>query len=235
MVLLTINFTNSPLLAQNTQLEQLQVGDKLEYQGVHWQVENYGTYKDSLGYQTQEWLLKYPNQNEHYLQKEYNPATPKKPVSWYFTKKISQPQVLLAGSTESSTKNIVPDAWQVMQDAKTPYPALKDFEREYFYDFQTRGTYTDKDGSYPRITWDYWDKARSWNLELEALPQNELNVYLAQEVKPESLKVQLKKNFNKTLDFPFFKTMLALAAVIIGTLMMIFGNRSTKNGSISIR
>ncbi len=215
----TLTIASTPSVAQKTQIEQLRSGDRLEYQGVQWQVQDYGTYKDPQGYQTQEWQLSSKNCQKCYLQREYNPIESAEPIHWYFAEEISNPQVLKPGESA----NLIPSVWQKMQDAKTPEGELQALNRSYLFDFQTEGTYSDHDGSLPRITWDYWDKAHRWNLELEAFPDKELHVYSSQEVKPEAFHtLPPAKNSQK---FPLGQAILATSMIFCGIVMMHYGSR----------
>jgi hypothetical protein len=212
-------------IAQNTsnqntpdiKLEELRRGGRVEYQNVQWEIKSYGTYQDPQGYQTQEWLLLSPTNQKRYLQKEYNPAIPKNPIHWYFSEEIDRPQVLVP----TNNTNIIPSVWQQMQDAKTPQPELKALNGSYLFDFQTKGTYTDQDGTLPRITWDYWDKAHKWNLELEAFPEKELHVYSAQEVNPGAFRV-----LASVRTFPIGQAILATSMIVCGIAIGRIGNRT---------
>ncbi|MBR8837673.1 MAG: DUF4178 domain-containing protein [Stigonema ocellatum SAG 48.90 = DSM 106950] len=200
-------------VAHKTQLEELCPGDHVKYQGVEWGVQAYGTYKDPQGYQTQEWLLSSPDNQKRYLQKEYNPEIPKDPIHWYFSEEIVEAQVLEPGNSN----NLIPSVWRDMQDKKTPQHELNALNRTYLFDFQTSGTYSDKDGTLPRITWDYWDKDHKWNLELEAFPDQELHVYSAQEVNPEIFSILASSQKVKT--FPIGKAILATSMIAGGMVM----------------
>ncbi|BAY23312.1 filamentous hemagglutinin outer membrane protein [Calothrix sp. NIES-2100] len=200
-------------VAHKTQLEELHPGDHVKYEGVEWRVQAYGTYKDPQGYQTQEWLLSSSDNQKRYLQKEYNPEIPKDPIHWYFSEEIVEAQVLEPGNSN----NLIPSVWRDMQDKKTPQHELNALNRTYLFDFQTSGTYSDQDGTLPRITWDYWDKDHKWNLELEAFPEQELHVYSAQEVNPEIFSILASSQKGKT--FPIGKAILATSMIGGGMVM----------------
>ncbi|BAY60359.1 filamentous hemagglutinin outer membrane protein [Calothrix brevissima NIES-22] len=200
-------------VANKTQLEELHPGERVKYEGVEWRVQAYGTYKDPQGYQTQEWLLSSSDNQKRYLQKEYNPEIPKDPIHWYFSEEVVEAQVLEPGNSN----NLIPSVWQDMQDKKTPQHELNALNRTYFFDFQTSGTYSDQDGTLPRITWDYWDKDHKWNLELEAFPNQELHVYSAQEINPETFSILPSSQNVKT--FPIGKVILATSMMVGGMVM----------------
>ena len=62
--------------AIETKLGQLQVGDLLAYLGARWKVKEASTYADANGYETAEWLLRSPDNQENYLLREVDPANP---------------------------------------------------------------------------------------------------------------------------------------------------------------
>jgi len=58
-----------------TQLRHLREGSQLKYHGVQWLVQDYSTYTDDNGYETEEWQLKSSSGKAYYLLREVDPQT----------------------------------------------------------------------------------------------------------------------------------------------------------------
>ena len=165
----------------SSQLEHLQLGSRLKYHGINWQVLDLSSYEDPYGYKTEEWLLKSKASKEYYLLREVDPENPTSLVNWYIAEELRHPKIFLPQSLENITSRL----WQVMQSQEMPYPHLKMFDKSYYFESRTKGNYQDEDEVRLRITWDYWDINHQWNLALEAWPNGELHVYSTKVVKPQ--------------------------------------------------
>jgi hypothetical protein len=77
-----------------TQLEQLQAGDRVAYRGVRWKVKEASTYADANGYETAEWLLRSPDNQEHYLLREVDPPIQKLLSIGIWRRKLATPNFL---------------------------------------------------------------------------------------------------------------------------------------------
>lgn len=199
-----------------TQLQQLRAGDRIKYHGVRWDVKDYSTYDDPVGYKTSEWLVRSPRGKEYYLLREVDTHNPETRVNWYLAEEITHPKIFQPDSKE----NIVPRLWQDMQGQREPYPELQSFDRVHYFESQTRGSYEGDEGNTNRITWDYWDRVHYWNLAFEAWPNRELHIYLTKVVKPEEFYVlekgAIKQNFVAQL-------IIAISLLFVGILLLIFG------------
>ena len=208
-------------------LEQLQPGDRLTYHGVQWQVIDYSTYDDANGYQTAEWLLRSPAGKEYYLLQEVDPQSPDSTVHWYLAEEINISQVSQPGFASGLPTYL----WREMQEQKPPYPELQVFGRLYSFESQTQGNYESDTGEAPRITWDYWDQTRQWNLAIEAWPQERVvHAYSTKVVLPEEFAdiehgVQPSPSLlqNSAAAIPAWKLRVAWSVLIVGILMMLFG------------
>lgn len=205
--------------AVQTQLEQLQAGDRLAYRGVRWQVRDASTYTDANGYQTAEWLLRSPDNREHYLLREIDPENPETLVHWYLAEEISNPQLF----TPDYTENTVNYLWENMQQLQPPYPELRLFRRAYYLESQTEGNYQGEGGTSNRITWDYWDRSHHKNLAIEAWPSGDLHVYLSKVVNPEDFS-EIEKGAGKNFrHFRWVEFIAASMILIFGVCLLIFG------------
>ena len=127
---------------------------------------------------------------EYYLLRELDPHNPETLVHWYLAEEIHLSKIFQPGSQHDLIVNL----WDDMQAQKTPYPELQVFNRVYYFESQTKGSYEDNEGETSRITWDYWDAAHQWNLALEAWQDGSLPVYLTKLVNPEDFS-EIKKGF----------------------------------------
>jgi hypothetical protein len=202
-----------------TQLQQLRPGDRLKYHGVEWQVTDYSTYDDPQGYQTEEWLLQSAKNAEYYLLREVDPKKSQFVVNWYIAEEINNPHLFQPDSSE----NIIPSLWQDMQQQFMLYQELRLFNRSYYFESQTQGTYEGDEGETARITWDYWDQAHQWNLAIEAWENSELHVYLTKPVNSEAFSEIKKGTEFSRKKFPLFEVVSAVVVLIVGLLLMIFG------------
>lgn len=162
----------------DTQLQQLRPGDRLKYYGVRWQVRDYSTFTDPQGYETEEWLLKADTGKAYYLLREYDPANSDQLVRWYIAEELQAPTIVEPGSA----RDLLPHLADAMWSEQQPYPELRVFNRIYLFESSTQGSYESDDETTNRVTWDYWDATRLWNLALEAWSDRTLEVYSTREV-----------------------------------------------------
>ncbi|MGB8698302.1 MAG: DUF4178 domain-containing protein [Thermosynechococcaceae cyanobacterium] len=162
-------------------LQSLNVGDRLTYFGVRWQVCDQSTYTDPKGYAMEEWLLKSTTGKEYYLLREMDPANASPAVHWYIAEELLAPQIY----DPTTQVEVLTVLARQMRSGETPYPQLQLFNRLYQFESQTQGTYETESCDRDRITWDYWDAAHLWNLALEAWSGDRLVVYSTREVQPE--------------------------------------------------
>jgi hypothetical protein len=202
-----------------TQLEQLRPSDRIKYHGVQWHIQEYSTYDDSYGYETTEWLLKSQAGKEYYLLREIDPQNPESLVNWYLAEEIPDPKIF---DPESLT-NVAVRLWHDMQEQKMPYPELQALGRRYYFESLTKGNYEGDEEETSRITWDYWDKDRQWNLAIEAWPNGKRHIYSTKVVKPEEFS-NIEQGGN-TSNFTSFIAQVLLASFIMicGIFLMIFG------------
>ena len=202
-----------------TQLEQLQAGDRVAYRGVRWKVKEASTYADANGYETAEWLLRSPDNQENYLLREVDPANPETIVHWYLAEEISNPQLFAPDSVENTVNYL----WENMQQLQPPYPDLRLFGGSYYLESQTEGNYQGQAGTSNRITWDYWDRSHQQNLAIEAWPSGELHVYLSKVVNPKHFAVIGKGAGKNSGAFPWDQLIAASIILITGIYLLIFG------------
>ncbi|MFB2933736.1 DUF4178 domain-containing protein [Aerosakkonemataceae cyanobacterium BLCC-F154] len=174
----------------SSQLEYLPTGTRLKYHGIEWQVADYSSYKDAYGYETEEWLLKSKVNKEYYLLRELDPHNRTSLVNWYIAEELRHPKIFLPETLENVTDRL----WQAMQEQEMPYPELKMFDKSYYFESKTKGSYQDEDEVIPRTTWDYWDTNRQWNLALEAWQNRELHVYSTKVVNPQEFSQIITKS-----------------------------------------
>lgn len=211
-------------IVNQTQLQELRPGDRLTYHAVDWDIEDYSTYQDSKGYQTDEWLLTSKGGLEYYLLREFEPDNAQSAVTWYLANTVQNCRIFLPNSQE----NIVPRLWQEMQSPANPYPELLLFHKPYYLESRTQGSYEGKEERTSRITWDYWDRDHHINLAIEAFPDGKLDIYSTQIVQPKEFsniqkEVELKQKsspdgINKIIEF-----IVAFFLLFAGLLLMIFG------------
>jgi hypothetical protein len=205
--------------AIETKLGQLQAGDRLAYLNARWKVKEASTYADANGYETAEWLLRSPDNQEHYLLREVDPANPETIVHWYLAEEISNPQLFEPNSIDNTVNYL----WEKMQQLQPPYPELRLFGYSYYLESQTEGNYQGQAGTSNRITWDYWDRWHQQNLAIEAWPSGELHVYLCKVVNPEHFSAIEKGAGKNSGVFPWDQLIAASIALIIGICLLIFG------------
>jgi hypothetical protein len=163
-----------------TQLRQLREGSCLKYHGVQWEIQDYSTYTDDNGYETEEWLLKSSSGKEYYLMREIDPQHAETQVHWYLAEELRYPTLINPQTSRDRLTTIGGD----MRSHGTPDPELQLFNRVYTFESQTEGDYESEGKTRHRITWDYWDTAHLWNLALEAWSDGTLVVYSTREVQP---------------------------------------------------
>lgn len=194
------------------QLEQTKPGDRLSYRGLTWTVTEHSTYKDRYGYQTEEWSLKLAANKEYYLLKEVDPENPMSQVNWYLAEKLENVKIYLPNYED----NIYPSLWQVMQDQAMPYPELKMFDRSYFFESRTTGTYQEDGTKDERITWDYWDLEHQYNLAIEAWANQDLFIYNTQKVNPDYFSFVSHQGFFNRQAVKVFILCMAILFIVIG-------------------
>ncbi|UBF25200.1 DUF4178 domain-containing protein [Kovacikia minuta CCNUW1] len=163
-----------------SQLRPLREGDRLKYHGVQWRIDDYSTYTDENGYETEEWLLHSQTGKEYYLMREVDPQTAPSQIHWYVAEELQYPAIY----EPNATRDLVPTLVEDMRSHKTPYPELRVFNRTYQFESQTEGDYESDGATRHRITWDYWDATHLWNLALEAWNNGTLSIYSTREVQP---------------------------------------------------
>jgi|GEM_PF-640660 len=163
-----------------TQLRHLREGSRLKYHGVQWLVQDYSTYTDDNGYETEEWQLKSSSGKAYYLLREVDPQNPETLVHWYLAEELRYPTLIDPQTSRDRLTTVGDD----MRSRTAPYPELQLFNRVYAFEAQTEGDYDSDGNARHRITWDYWDKAHLWNLALEAWSDHTLSVYSTREVQP---------------------------------------------------
>lgn len=205
--------------AVQTQLEQLQAGDRLAYRGVRWNVKDASTYADANGYETAEWLLGSPDDREYYLLREVDPENPETLVHWYLAEEISNPQLFVPGSQDNTVNYL----WENMQQLQPPYPELRLFGRAYYLESQTEGNYQGQASTSNRITWDYWNRSHQQNLAIEAWPSGELHVYLSKVVNPEDFSAIEKGAGKNSRPFRLAEFIAASLILMFGICLLIFG------------
>ncbi|MBW4683342.1 MAG: DUF4178 domain-containing protein [Microcoleus vaginatus WJT46-NPBG5] len=206
------------------QLEQLRAGDRVKCHGLQWQITDYSTYQDPNGYETAEWLLQSGGGTEYYLLREVDPQNPETLVHWYLASEIPHPALFQPNSED----NVLPNLWLDMQAQKTPYPELRCFGKNYYFESQTQGSYEGDEENTSRITWDYWDRSHQWNLAIEAWPDRELHIYTSKVVKPEEFSEIEKGVFTptQTQDSRSISVAQVVAAslfLVVGLYLLIFG------------
>ena len=164
----------------DSQLRRLRASDRLDYHGVTWRIDDYSTYTDAEGYETEEWLLKSSLGKEYYLMREIDPNQADQ-VTWYLAEEVRQP--IIYDGTHGT--DVTLDLAEAMRSHQEPYSTLKMYNRTYQFESETAGTYTSEDEQQNRVTWDYWDAAHLWNLALEAWPDGHFIVYSTRTVQPE--------------------------------------------------
>lgn len=162
------------------ELRQLREGDRLKYHGVQWHVNDYSTYTDDNGYETEEWLLRSQTGKEYYLMREVDPQSRQSHLHWYIAEELDSPTIYEPGGS----KDLTYDLADKMRSHATPYPELRLFNRTYRFESETEGDYESDGHSRTRITWDYWDPTHLWNLALETWTHGGLTVYSTREVQP---------------------------------------------------
>jgi hypothetical protein len=164
-------------------------------------------------------LLRSPDNQEHYLLREVDPANPETIVHWYLAEEISNPQLFAPDSVENTVNYL----WENMQQLQPPYPELRLFGGSYYLESQTEGNYQGQAGTSNRITWDYWDRSHQQNLAIEAWPSGELHVYLSKVVNPEDFSAIEKGAGKNSRSFPWDQLIAASIILIIGIYLLIFG------------
>ncbi|OLP17681.1 hypothetical protein BST81_15285 [Leptolyngbya sp. 'hensonii'] len=219
-----------PTATTQSQLMQLHPGDRLQYHGVIWTVEDYSTYDDPNGYETREWLLKSPTGKEYYLLREVDPQHPENRINWYISEELKQPKVFEPTTSQDVTVKL----WEEMRDQREPYPELKVFSRTYAFESSTQGSYQGEEGRSGRITWDYWDQEHQWNLAIEAWPDHTLAIYSTRVVQPEDFSAvqkappAIRSAYSSrpnpgSPDSRTWQVLIAIGMTFTGILFMIFG------------
>ena len=211
-----------------TQLEQLQVGDTLEYQGIQWRIVDRSHYTDPNGYETEEWLIQSGTKKDYYLLREVDPEQEQQ-ITWYLAEELDNPKITEPGSSRDLLARL-PDA---IRAGQTPYPELQLFSRIYHFESQTEGEYVSDGARETRITWDYWDEAHLWNLALEAW-SNRIAVYSTRSVQLSGFSLGQGGNSllgatshwqeaEKAKERHSIQLSIAWAITIVGFLLMISG------------
>lgn len=166
--------------ATESQLRQLRDGDRLTYHGVLWRVDDYSTYADDEGYETEEWLLKSQTGKEYYLMREIDSDGAEREVQWYLAEEVRSPSIF----DPESSQDVTLDLREAVRSRREPYPQLRMYNRTYKFESETEGDYESDGETRARITWDYWDEAHLWNLALEVWSDGKMNVYSTRTVQP---------------------------------------------------
>lgn len=218
-------------MATATELERLRTGNRLRYNRLQWQVEDYSTYQDPQGYATQEWRLRSDQGQAYYLLREVDPKTSQ--VEWYLSEEISKPEVF----RPPADQNCVTQIARSMKRRDAPYPDLKAFYRNYFFESETEGSYRSSGETYSRRTWDYWDATHQWNLAFEYWEgEDRLVVYSARAVQPTdfdeldwSYREPSHQGFATIVQSPFFQDgrwvqiVLASVVMLLGVIFLLSG------------
>lgn len=207
---------------RETLLQKLRPGDRVEYRGVAWDVIDCSTYRDAKGYQTEEWLLQSQTDKEYYLLREVDPDNPDSLVHWYLAEEIYQPKLFVPALFQRVTQT---NLWQDMQKMSPPYPALKLFDKTYYFESSTKGEYDSDWTTTSRITWDYWDEKHQQNLAIEAWLNGELHIYLSTVVNPQAFSNIQKgvAQVSSGLQLRSLKIIAAFILTIVGFLLFLFG------------
>ncbi len=214
-----------PSVFTQAQLQKLRAGDRVTFDNVQWQVNDYSTYNDANGYETAEWLLWCTGKGERYLLREVDPVNPEQLVNWYFSQEINISQV----SGEHTGDNLKFAIWQAMRDQAEPYPVLNALGRAYNFESKTTGDYNGPDGTVSRTTWDYWDDENLWNLAIEAWREGDLHVYVTRTVDPvdfsevEKSATPLNLTKQNSASDRTWQWAAAWSLTIGGILLMMFG------------
>jgi hypothetical protein len=230
-------------------IQDLRSGDRIRYHGVDWDIEDYSTYRDTEGYQTDEWLLKSSGGTEYYLLREYDPQQPSTSVTWYISNPVHNCRLLATGSKEDgiveswddfaenrtsfqwfqpqiqpavmqSQENILPFLWGKMQTDDIPYPELQIFYKSYYFESRTQSKYESTDTTLCRITWDYWDQDHLTNLAIEAFPNGKIDIYLTKIVKLEEFSHIQKGVVKKSSNFNFNPDLLIESVMAVIILVV---------------
>jgi hypothetical protein len=207
---------------RETLLQQLRPSDRLQYRGVAWDVIDYSTYRDAKSYQTEEWLLQSKQGKEYYLLREVDPDNPDSLVHWYLAEEIYQPKLFVPDFSKSVTMT---NLWQDMQRISPNYPALKLFDKTYYFESSTKGEYNGDWETSSRLTWDYWDKKHQQNLAIEAWLNGELHIYLSTVVNPQAfsnIQKRVVQDFSG-LQLRSLKILAACILTVVGFLLLVFG------------
>ena len=158
-------------MATPSELQKLREGNRLRYDRVLWQVQSFSTYTDPSGYKTSEWLLNPDTKAEKsqqkvakalYLLREVDPASPDQ-VNWYLSEELVNPVIM----RPPSNANCFAEIQSVLRSQGQPFPDLKGFYRNYFFESETVGDYSNHGIVSQRRTLDYWDATHQWNLAFE--------------------------------------------------------------------
>ena len=171
-------------MATPSELQKLREGNRLRYDRVLWQVQSFSTYTDPSGYKTSEWLLKPDAKAEKsqqkvakalYLLREVDPKSPDQ-VNWYLSEELVNPVIM----RPPSDANCLAEIQSVLRSQGQPFPDLKGFYRNYFFESETLGAYRNNGIMSQRRTLDYWDATHQWNLAFEYwIKEDQLLVYSA--------------------------------------------------------
>lgn len=171
-------------MATPSELQKLREGNRLRYDRVLWQVHSFSTYTDPWGYKTSEWLLRPDRKAEKsqqkvakalYLVREVDSASPDQ-VNWYLSEELVNPVVM----RPQSDANCVEEIQSMLRSQSEPFPDLKGFYRNYFFESETLGAYRNNGVQSQRRTLDYWDATHQWNLAFEYwIKDDRLLVYSA--------------------------------------------------------
>ena len=223
-------------MATPSELQKLREGNRVRYDRVLWQVESFSTYTDPSGYKTSEWLLKpetkagKPQQKVAkalYLLREVDPASPDQ-VNWYLSEELVNPVIM----RPPNTANCFAEIQSMLRSQGEPFPDLKGFYRNYFFESATLGAYRNNGIMSQRRTLDYWDATHQWNLAFEYwIKEDQLLVYSARLVSSDDFS-DLDWSYQAPSDNSFedfFKDqdniylMISVSLMIVGVLFLLGG------------
>ncbi len=168
-------------MVSETQLRQLRAGNLITYHGVQWSVMDHSSYTEDEDYYMEEWLLQAKSGKEYYLLYERETKDDgERSQEWYIAEQLRYPVIY----EPKSSQNLVRSLAQMMLSHQEPYPRLQSLNRIYEFESSTEGDYNSEGTLQHRVTWDYWDQAKLWNLALEAWEDGHLDVYSTRRAQP---------------------------------------------------
>ena len=203
-------------------LEQLREGNSFQYRGVTWVVRDCKSYKSLKGDRTTEWLIESNSGRKYYLLQEVSARDIEQnidgSVDWYLAEKLKN--AIIAIPDFGKIRPI--DIWSAMQNDREPYPQLEASLKTFIFDSKSVEICQEDGSEETRITWDYWDCDRHWNLGLEAWQtEGDIDFYLTQKVQPQEFGYFKQSFFDNSSNT--WQTRVAAIFLGIGILLMIFG------------